>query len=576
MKITKIAVSASLFLLVLNYPEAQKATNTREAKSRIERALVYQDRALITRRSEVLDLNPGIHEIYFRNLPVSLNDESVRAEIKNRSAVRIQDVEVKLYHLEKVTEKKIRDLQEKRDRLGDEYKKIEHNLRLLKFRRHYLHGVRNHFLGVRGEGIQPVPVTGAVSPQEYDAMLKYLTREMRLTLADLLEEEKKERLLQSRLSFMNKQLNQAEINRRASKSKKMVLVTLDVKQKTNIKLEISYINLQVSWKPRYDIRVFRDRGETEFNGFGIVSQKSGEDWERVALAFSTAQPARRARLPDMKPVYVISRPAGGEQGIAAQEAIRKHSPSSSQRVGSLVFPVPRRTTVPADGSPHRTSLSRQVFPVKFEYLCIPRLSPHVYLRAIGKNSMSRPILQGDLNIFMGNNFMGPAYTENILPGEEFELTLNTNENIRVTRELDEQTSQSAGILSSRRVFKYSYVIKVENYSGEHMMINVLDQLPLGKSENVNISPASFSLQPDLQTKKGILKWRLTMKPGEVRKITYGFNISVPAKMEPAFYLHRKKGRFQRSLKELDTINQDELMQERNRPVKAPSMKKFKY
>ena len=550
-----------------------KIGNT-ETPSRIERALVYQDRVLITRRTGPISLKRGCQEIFFSNLPVSLRDESVRAEVIGGSGIRVIDVEVKLYHLEKVAEKKLQQLKERLLRSQDEETVIQNRIRLIRFRRNYLHGVKKHFLS-RGSGEKRNSAGGRMGPKEYNAMLAYLLQGLGETLNALRLEKKKLRTVHEKIRFLSVQLHQARIARRASAKRKLVKVNLDAKSRETVRVEISYINFNVSWKPRYDIRVFRNRKETHFSGYGIVSQNSGEDWKNVALSFSTALPAVQARVPEIKPVYAVLTSGRGGANIASQEENRSSKKSFTKKSGSQIFNAAKKTNIPADGSPHRTTISRHVFPVTFEYLSIPRLTDHVYLRALGKNVMPHPILSGDLHIFMGNDFMGSAYTENILPGEDFELTLNANEKIRVTRKLEESASESGGLFSSSRIFTYSYSIKAENYSGESITLNIIDQKPISKSEKLKIKPAKYSIQPVLETKKGVVKWRLRMSPGEKKTITYSFKIEVPKKSAPAFYRKAKRGQIRRSLNQLDDLEKNESIRRRQKR-RAPSMKKFLY
>jgi len=85
--------------------------------------------------------------------------------------------------------------------------------------------------------------------------------------------------------------------------------------------------------------------------------------------------------------------------------------------GTVVFKTPKRVDIISDGAPHRTELWQNKFPITFEYIATPKISPYVYLKAVGVNKMSIPILRGNLSVFMGADFICNSYTTGVLPEE---------------------------------------------------------------------------------------------------------------------------------------------------------------
>jgi uncharacterized protein (TIGR02231 family) len=236
-----------------------------------------------------------------------------------------------------------------------------------------------------------------------------------------------------------------------------------------------------------------------------------------------------------------------------------------------VFQVPKRADIPSDGSAHRTAISRQTFPVKFEYICTPKLSPYAYLQAVGTNTLAAPILRGDLNIFMGNDFVGSSYTDNILPGEDFELVLSVNENIRVTRSLEEKEEKEAGFLGGTKRIDYRFLIKIENYSGSDIIMNIFDQIPVSRTSEIEIKNVAFSREPQRKDVKGICKWQFPMKPKETVNLTFSFTVAVPKDKEAAFF--RTKLSPAMYLDQLSTGAAEEYdMNEYKRQEKAPALR----
>ncbi|HNX58203.1 MAG TPA: mucoidy inhibitor MuiA family protein [Spirochaetota bacterium] len=586
--------------------------NSIEVDSKIDRVMVYHDRALVTRIARIDKVSAGTSEIIFRNLPVMMQDDSVRAKVSGGTDAKIIDVEVRTIQLEKAPELKIRQLQDKMQSLLDEKKRTQNRTKVLQLEYEFLTGVRNTFLGIRTEnksddrhypGAGDRQKTGIA---DYESMLKYLNDKFLANSNNMFKEETSMRETDTQIGLVKSELSKLNEGQSASPNKKIVKVTVDTQKQSAITVELSYLNYRVNWKPGYDIRVFIDDNKTEFTGYGVIDQSSGEDWLNAQISYSTAQPAVSGYLPELLPLYATDAKkinyGNTRQDIASQnaaniavldsgaasgysspdtpaEAVDTSEDVTTENVaGSMVFHVPRRSDIPSDGSPHRTAISRQTMPVRFEYSSVPRLSPHAFLQAVGKNNMSVPILKGNLNIFMGNDFVGSSNTDSIMPGEDFELTLSVNDNIRVSRILEEKGEKSGGFLSSSQKTNFSFLIKVENYTGKDIVMNIFDQIPVSETEEIEITNVAFSQKPHMQSKKGIIQWQLNMKPKEVAQINFSFSVNIPKGMELAFFrtnLAPKmfiQGEQSRQIQKSGN-RYEQSADEMQREFKAPAMKK---
>jgi uncharacterized protein (TIGR02231 family) len=561
-------------ILFTGHPSVSaQGKNSFEADSKIDRVMVFQDRALVTRSARLGKIPSGTSEIVFSNLPMLIQDDSVRAKITEGGDAKILDVEVRTVLLEKAPELKIRQFQEKLQKQLDDRKRLQNKIKVLQYELEYLNDARKHFLEVdntkSGNSEKATPETRSRNKHrldEYESMLRYLNEKYTANISAQMKEEIEIRELDTQIGLTKSELSKTSAGQSNSPNKKIAKVTINAAKAGSYLLELSYINFKTKWKPGYDMRVFVDDKKTEFTGYGVVDQNSGEDWTDALISYSTAQPSVGGYLPELMPLYatISSKLAGGDAmstgNIAAQNAANRDmlagltSESSidsgsgegvenetesdtrtERKAGSIVFHVPRRSDIPSDGSPHRTAISRHSIPVRFEYSSVPRLSPHAYLQAIGNNNMKLPILRGDLNIFMGNDFVGSSNTDNIMPGEDFELTLTADDNIRVTRVLDEKGEKKGGFLSSSQQTAFSFIIKVENYSGKEIVMNLIDQIPVSETDEIEITNVAFSQKPAKQGKNGIVKWQFPVKSRETVQITFSFTVNIPKGKELAFF-----------------------------------------
>jgi len=537
---TRLIAIFLFIILSITLNSAPTENNKKNASSTIDHVLVYKDRALITRKTQYLYLKKGRHEIIMTNLPYSLKNDSVRAETTSEMKAKILDVEVRSFDLKKVKEGKIQNLMTLIKKLKNQRKKVRSDIRVIKFEKSYLYGVKTQFLQ-RTSSSEKTLVVKERTIKEYKRMMFFLTSALGRNY--IKQNEKNNQLVKLNKKIYAKQQLLYSYNSSRSNllKKKKVKIVMDVKSTTSLRVQLTYMNLNVKWKPSYDIRVVTGKKTTEFIGYSEVSHRSGEDWVNSKLSYSTAQPAVIGYLPELKALYVTARSGYNYRDRAKnyQKNI-DDSKKTHKKMGSLVFHVPKRTTIPSDNSPHRTTISRNKFPVSFDYISIPRFSSNAYLRAVGKNTMDYPILQGNLNIFLDNSFVGSSNADRILPGEEFELNLSVNENIRVKRYLEEMKVFKPGMLSSQRRAQFSFVITVENFTKEKIKMNVVDQIPVSNVEEISIKDVNFSIAPKKKKKNGVCSWVMDMKPGEKKKIRIKFTIYYPKAKGLAFYKNSLK------------------------------------
>jgi hypothetical protein len=78
-----------------------------------------------------------------------------------------------------------------------------------------------------------------------------------------------------------------------------VLAVVDAGAAAGADLQLEYFVPGASWKPAYDLHFAPARGQARLETAAVVQQATGENWEQVALSFSTAIPGRGIDLPEL-------------------------------------------------------------------------------------------------------------------------------------------------------------------------------------------------------------------------------------------------------------------------------------
>jgi uncharacterized protein (TIGR02231 family) len=369
-----------------------------------------------------------------------------------------------------------------------------------------------------------------------------------------LEQEKQQ--LKERIDALRRQREEAiGSNRREAKN---VEVSLEVTQGGSLSLELTSVTPQASWEPSYDARLAADGKSAELVFRALVRQQTGEDWQNVKLSLSTARPALGGAPPDLNPwrisfyrppppmpmpamagrynaaddlmqAKIGSLPRYGAGTVSEESVAAPMMAEMSEEQNSIYFLIPRPVDIPADGTRHGSVVATENLPLTLEFLTVPKLSPIVYLRSEIVNPIAYPLLPGKINIFTNGNYVGSSQLKKVASGEKFNLFFGSDDQITVKRE-ELKSHKEAGLFGKNRMV-YRYRIELQNFRKEPQTITVRDQLPLAADEEIRVTLDDPSQKPDETGSDGLLAWRLPLKAGEKKAITFGILVEYPKDRE---------------------------------------------
>lgn len=537
-----------LFWVILLYCSKVESAEIR-VESRISKVTVYPASALITRTAS-LKLKRGEYEIVFADIIPEVDENSLRVSASGEAEVKLFGAQLKKEYLEEVPTEKIKRLQEEIQKLEDEVKAMENFKKLLLEEKNFLDSIRlfSH------HQIPQDLVTKMPAPEDLEKILEFLDAKLKENYSHLMEAELSIREKKKRIDVLKRQLNQ--IRGPVRKLKRSIVVELQVLKGGNLDLSVSYMVRGASWRPIYDARASFEKSEVELVFYGIVKQTTGEDWEDVEIILSTAKPAIGGRMPYVSPWFL--RPY---QPIARRERLKMEAPMYQRRAFeegmrpgegrrpeveyarveekgiAVVYKLARKATVKSDGSEHKLPVSSQILKAKFEYSTYPRISPFAYLGSRVTNSAKLQLLAGRVNIFLEGDFVGSSSIDNIAPGEEFDLYLGVDENVKVKRKcLEKRVDQTliAGIPSRTKRITLKYRLSVENYKSKGINVRLFEAMPVSQDERIKVKIKDVSLEPDekdWKDRKGVWLWKLKLEPKAKQEIFYTLLIEHPRDMQ---------------------------------------------
>jgi len=522
-----------------------------QTSPRITTVTVYPDRAMTT-RSASLSLKPGSYLVSFDSLPTLIQDDSVRVEGKGSAGATIVGLEVKRVFLEQSGDKRVKEIDEEIRNLERQSGGLDARKTGLASQKAFLDSIRVAW----GERISRELAVGRPSSAELQDASVFVGTGVTKAEEQARDLDAEKRQIKDRIDALRRQRDEATGSRR--KESKTVEVSLEVSREGSLVLDLSAVTLQAGWEPSYDVRLAGDGKSAGLTFRALVRQQTGEDWKDVDLNLSTARPSAGGAPPELYPWRVsfyrplpmaapmmaasaprLARKSIGTMNDAAEiesaDILQESAPAeyltaeASSQQTSVSFRIPRKVDIPSDNTQHANVVTMEQLPVSLEFLATPKLSPFVFLKSEIVNRASYPLLPGKVNIFTGSTFTGSSYLKKVASGEKFDLFFGSDERVTVKREELKQHKE-AGIFGKNRM-SYRYRIEVANFRGEDQIVTVRDQLPLAGDAEIKVTLDEPSIKPEEIRDDGRLTWKLPLKAGEKRELTFGIIVEYPKERE---------------------------------------------
>lgn len=507
---------------------------------------VFRDGARVT-RSGVVNVEPGLRPVAVGNLPVAVDPASVRIAARGQG-LALLNVEVhRRYGADPFREETAR-LRSEVERCRDAVQELDDEDAAEQARL----GFFGHLSEAAAVALARAVSFGRAGHDDLSRMAGQLSAGTASALGRRREIGTRRRAARRELEAAEQRLAAAE--QRADRSVQFVEVSaiLEASAATRAEVELSYHVSGASWRPLYDLGLNGEQLAVAY--LAEVTQQTGEDWPAVELVLSTTRRGLHQTLPELHPWYIgraasvrspmrlqsaaddraftaaAAVPAGGP-GAPEPEAVPLAAEPGESGAG-LVYRVPRPLAVPADGGPHKTTVARFDLDATLDYLAVPVLAPEAYVRATVTNSSSLLLLPGPARIFRDTQFIGETFLETVAAGEEFELQLGVDDQIRVERELRRRATSKA-VIGGTRTIDIAFEITVQNHRPNKAQVSVHDRIPVSTDGEIKVRSRETSPNPAEHNDLGELTWELSLEGGQAATIRHRFTVEHPAQLTVA-------------------------------------------
>jgi uncharacterized protein (TIGR02231 family) len=521
-----------------------------EVQSKVDSVAVSPDAATVTRVAEV-DLGAGDLTLVFKNLPFSLDPASLRLAGSAAEKITIGTLEARISPTDiksndSAVEARLRALRADRDGWQVSIEALAAKQAMM---------IRFSQSGPEKLSPESRPLDIGQWNAAWDTVGNALAK-----VGDEL------RAARARARDIDEEIKALEGNRQRPLAKgpaRDVVASIQVPASVSkARLELSYRVPGASWQPTYDASVDTTGGKPrlDFVRRATVTQRTGEEWNDVALSVSTVRVAGGTSPPDMQTQRIAfyeppvplgaAAKAAGAAPRATTRALNEAAPTAvapapqvaaTERVASLesgafqaTYQVPGRISVAADGTPKSFVLSsRQIAPTTL-IKTVPALDPTAYIESHFVNEDDAPILPGEVRVRRDGTFVGTGRVGLVAPGDALDLGFGADDKVKVTRVPVRRKENEPTWFGQTKTEAREFKTTVKNLHDFAARVSVIDQLPVSENTAISIEQLPQTTTPtekQVADKRGVMSWTFDLAPGESKDIRLAYRMKWPAERE---------------------------------------------
>ena len=520
--------------------------------AKISEVTVYSDRAEVVKHLEG-NLEAGEHVLSFENLPRSANLSTVRVQGKGDFA--LIDIRAEAIQTTDTADTRLKELEDKKEELSKKLEELNTSDARINNRKAALEKILTRLTTTTATATAPAEM----DTTKWSSYLQFHSEALEKCDKEIFANAQTTLGVQKEINRIDREIENMDIRR--VKYRNVAKVKIDVKKSGLVQLDLSYIVTGPSWRPSYDVRANTVQGNLELTYNAEIRQSTGEDWKGVALKLSTAQPGIGGREPHLSPWFINKQEAVVAMGAAAPmakslsrarqdqmvntfelrgQAAEANAPAEMEIKGASVvtgataetYIIDRVSDVLSDNKVAKVNITKQNYPTVYRYSSVPKLSPHVYLKAKAKNKSDFTLLPGQTSVFLDGAFVANASLDLVPAGQEFWTYLGVDPSVKVERKELGRREETSGIFGKKTVRTvYDNVFKIKNSKSTAIELVVWDQIPISDHEDIKVVLEEPKYEKDSENLKmsdgKLLEWRFNLKPDEKKEAPFRFVIERP-------------------------------------------------
>jgi uncharacterized protein (TIGR02231 family) len=315
---------------------------------------------------------------------------------------------------------------------------------------------------------------------------------------------------------------------------------------------LSYYVGSAGWLPAYDLRAKGVGQPIELLMKAQVVNNTGEDWNKVALSLSSANPQLGGIMPQLQPwtlyayrpvaaMEAFSRQPMRKQEMAApsaagradmddyklmeKEAQQVVANAVAARTTTVEFIIEAPFSIPSDGTAHTVGVKSHEVAASYKHYATPKLDRDAFLYARTTGWEDLNLLPGQANVFFEGTYVGQSYLQLDQPKDTLDISLGRDKGVAVDRAKRKSTNEKA-VVGGKRTVTIGWDITVRNTKGTAVDLEVRDQWPLSPQSEIEVKLKDNG-GAAADNDKGFLTWNLRLEPKATKKLGFAYEVKHP-------------------------------------------------
>jgi uncharacterized protein (TIGR02231 family) len=548
-----ISTTSLLFSVLLSAQTSTGVVPTQSVAVPVKSAVLYLDGAELI-HSKSVALNPGRTSIVFTGLTSKLVGKSVQVTTGNPD-VSLLSISDKINYLNPAKETaRVKSVRDSMEKINNEIEELSAEREAYEKEKEML--MRNISIGGQDKGV--VIAELKLAADFYRARLKEIN-------AELFKYNKK---MDAKADIVHKlELTLEELNaldKFTPTSEVTILVSTLAKVTTTI--ELHYITTAGGWTPSYDLKCEDINKPLTLVYRAKVYNNTGIDWDDITLKLSTGDPMKNASKPDLsswylnyneQSMYYNQKKSSGYSNNYSQDEWNKELQSNAPAMNygiagkleevqaqtkqqsvqqityeeiqvsdlSAEFDIKEPYSVPSDAKPYIVDVTTLNLNATFRHYAVPKVEREAFMLARITGWEDLDLVEGPCNVYFGGTYVGQSYIDTKSIDDTLDLSLGRDKKVAVSRVQIKDFSKERVVGNSKKI-TYSYKMIVKNNRKSPITIDLEDQLPVSKQNDITVEQIEIS-KGQYNKDTGALTWSFTLQPDESKEVILTFAIKYP-------------------------------------------------
>lgn len=338
---------------------------------------------------------------------------------------------------------------------------------------------------------------------------------------------------------------QKEMEAVADKDEERTQLRIHVSAATPLEaaLTLRYQVRTASWTAFYDARLTANTGDKPIapslaiTRRASIQQKTGEDWDDVALALSTTRPGAATAAPVLRTLVAEVGPDAEKKAAAVLNDLDTNAGGKTKAQASVtafqtIHNIPGRVTIKNSDEAKRLQIGGETVPPALVVRTVPRMDDTAYLYTRFTLPKTSPAVQpGQVSLFRDGVFVGTGTFSLVAPGEEYDLGFGADERVKVRRAVLDIKKGETGTFTTSYVDLRRYSISFKNLHPHPVEVQVIDRTPIAIHQDIkvdfNMETGPQPTTMNIDDRRGVYLWQMKAQPDEEKQLVFSYRVTAP-------------------------------------------------